>query len=136
MKVTDLDTPVPLVDLPKMERNIRRMADFARQAGVHMRPHVKTHKIVAMVHAQLAAGAGGITVAKLVEAEVMGDAGITDILVCYPIVGPTSSNVSRTWPDGPASPSRSIRWRLPRGWRMPRGAMESTSTSNRARYLA
>lgn len=87
MNVTDLDTPVPLVDLPKMERNIRRMADFARQAGVHMRPHVKTHKIPALAHAQLAAGARGITVAKLGEAEVMADAGITDILVCYPIVG-------------------------------------------------
>lgn len=87
MNVTDLDTPVPLVDLPRMERNIRRMADFARQAGVHVRPHIKTHKIPALAHAQLAAGARGITVAKLGEAEVMADAGITDILICYPIVG-------------------------------------------------
>ncbi len=87
MKVTDLDTPALLVDLPRMERNIQRMAAFAREAGVRMRPHVKTHKTPALAHAQLAAGARGVTVAKLGEAEVMADAGITDILVCYPIVG-------------------------------------------------
>ncbi len=87
MTVADLDTPVLLVDLPRMERNVRRMAEFARTSGVKLRPHVKTHKIPALAHLQLAAGAAGITVAKLGEAEVMADAGITDILVCYPIVG-------------------------------------------------
>ena len=87
MKVADLDTPVLLVDLPRMERNVARMAAFAREAGVKLRPHVKTHKIPALAHLQLTTGATGITVAKLGEAEVMADAGITDILVCYPIVG-------------------------------------------------
>ncbi len=87
MKVTDLDTPALLVDLRRMDRNIERMAAFAREAGVHARPHVKTHKIPALAHAQLATGARGVTVAKLGEAEVMAEAGITDILVCYPIVG-------------------------------------------------
>jgi len=87
MRVADLDTPILLVDLPRMERNIRRMADFAREAGVKLRPHVKTHKIPALADHQLAAGAAGVTVAKLGEAEVMADAGITDLLVCYPIVG-------------------------------------------------
>ncbi len=87
MKVADLDTPILMVDLPRMERNVHRMADFAREAGVKLRPHVKTHKIPTLAHLQLEAGAAGITVAKLGEAEVMADAGITDILVCYPIVG-------------------------------------------------
>jgi D-serine deaminase-like pyridoxal phosphate-dependent protein len=87
VKVADLDTPALLVDLPRMERNVQRMAAFAREAGVTLRPHVKTHKIPALAHLQLTAGATGITVAKLGEAEVMADAGITDILVCYPIVG-------------------------------------------------
>jgi D-serine deaminase-like pyridoxal phosphate-dependent protein len=87
VRIADLDTPALLVDLPRMERNIRRMAAFAGEAGVKLRPHVKTHKIPALAHLQLATGATGITVAKLGEAEVMADAGITDILVCYPIVG-------------------------------------------------
>jgi D-serine deaminase-like pyridoxal phosphate-dependent protein len=87
MMMADLDTPVLVVDLPRMERNIRRMADFGREAGVKVRPHVKTHKTPALAHMQLAAGATGVTVAKLGEAEVMVDAGITDVLVCYPIVG-------------------------------------------------
>ena len=82
MTVADLDTPVLVVDLPRMERNVRRMAEFARTCGVNLRPHVKTHKIPALAHLQLADGAAGITVAKLGEAEVMADAGITDILVC------------------------------------------------------
>lgn len=87
MKVTALDTPVLLVDVDRMERNVSRMAAFARQAGVKLRPHVKTHKIPELAHLQVAAGASGITVAKLGEAEVMADAGISDILVCYPIIG-------------------------------------------------
>ncbi|MGQ0569763.1 MAG: alanine racemase [Armatimonadota bacterium] len=87
MKVADLDTPVLLVDIAIMERNIERMSAMARQAGVTVRPHVKTHKIPALARRQLAAGARGITVAKLGEAEVMADAGIDDILVCYPILG-------------------------------------------------
>jgi D-serine deaminase-like pyridoxal phosphate-dependent protein len=87
MRPTDLDTPALVVDLPRMERNIQHMADLARDAGVTLRPHIKTHKIPALAHMQLAAGAAGVTVAKLGEAEVMVDAGITDILVCYPILG-------------------------------------------------
>jgi len=87
MKVADLDTPILLVDLPRMERNIRTMAEFARDAGVKLRPHIKTHKIPALAHMQLDAGASGVTVAKVGEAEVMADAGIVDILVCYPTIG-------------------------------------------------
>lgn len=87
MKMADLDTPVLVVDLDRMERNIQRMAGFAREAGVKLRPHVKTHKIPHLAHLQLNAGAAGITVAKVGEAEVMAEAGISDILVCYPVLG-------------------------------------------------
>lgn len=87
MMIDALDTPVLLVDLPRMERNVRTMAEFAGDAGVKLRPHVKTHKIPALAHLQLRAGARGVTVAKVGEAEVMAAAGIDDILVCYPVLG-------------------------------------------------
>ena len=86
--VAFLDTPALLVDLPAFERNVARMADtIVRQAGVRWRPHVKGIKTPALVHRLLAAGARGVTCAKLGEAEVMADAGITDVLVANQIVG-------------------------------------------------
>jgi len=75
-----------LVDGPKMERNIQKMAHVARANGVALRPHVKTHKIPSIAREQLGAGASGITVAKLSEAEVMADGGIEDIFIAYPLV--------------------------------------------------
>ena len=87
MKKHDVDTPVAVVDLDKMDRNIAEMADIMREAGVKLRPHTKTHKSPAIAHRQLKAGAVGITVAKLGEAEVMAAAGIEDIFIAYPIIG-------------------------------------------------
>jgi len=81
------DTPSLLVDVDKMERNLKEMADVAARAGVALRPHVKTHKSPALALRQLALGARGITVAKIGEAEVMADAGIRDIRIAFPIVG-------------------------------------------------
>ena len=75
-----------MVDGPKMERNIQKMAHVARENGVALRPHVKTHKIPSIAREQLGAGASGITVAKLSEAEVMADGGIEDIFIAYPLV--------------------------------------------------
>lgn len=83
----DLDTPALLVDLDVVERNIAAMAAVAGAAGIRLRPHTKTHKSPEIARMQLDAGAEGITVAKLGEAEVMVDAGIEDVLVAYPIVG-------------------------------------------------
>jgi D-serine deaminase-like pyridoxal phosphate-dependent protein len=82
-----LDTPSLVFDLDVTERNIALMAELARTAGVRLRPHTKTHKSTAIARMQLEAGATGVTVAKLGEAEVMADAGIDDLLVAYPIVG-------------------------------------------------
>jgi D-serine deaminase-like pyridoxal phosphate-dependent protein len=87
MHVTELDTPALLIDLGVMERNIEAMASVAARARVRLRPHTKTHKCPEIARMQVEAGASGITVAKLGEAEVMADAGFDDVLVAYPIVG-------------------------------------------------
>src|SRR5688500_14457994 len=82
-----LETPVPLVDVDRMERNIRRVADYARQHGLALRPHVKTHKSARVAAAQVAAGAPGLTCATPREAEVMQEVS-DDLLVAYPPVDP------------------------------------------------
>ena len=85
----ELDTPSVLVDLERLENNIARMAKLTQEAGVQLRPMIKTHKSPEIAKMQLEAGAIGVLAAKLGEAEVMGRAGISDILVTYNIVGPT-----------------------------------------------
>jgi D-serine deaminase-like pyridoxal phosphate-dependent protein len=75
-----------LIDGAKMERNVLKMAEIAMGNGVALRPHVKTHKIPGIAREQLDAGAAGVTVAKLSEAEVMADGGIEDIFIAYPLV--------------------------------------------------
>ena len=83
----DLSTPAVLVDLDVLERNIARMASRAREAGVRLRPHAKTHKCPQIGRLQRAAGAWGLSVAKVGEAEVFADAGFDDLFVAYPVVG-------------------------------------------------
>lgn len=84
----ELDTPALLIDLPAMERNLKRMADFARERHFNLRPHAKLYKATPILaHMQLQAGAIGITCAKLAEAEVLAASGIRDILVANQIVG-------------------------------------------------
>ena len=82
----DLDTPALVVDADRMRQNILRMAGIAASRGVALRPHVKTHKIPSIARRQGEAGAAGITVAKVSEAEVMADGGLDDIFVAYPLV--------------------------------------------------
>jgi D-serine deaminase-like pyridoxal phosphate-dependent protein len=83
----EADTPAVMIDLDRLDGNLRRTAELARKAGVKLRPHTKTHKSVWIAKRQLEYGASGITVAKLGEAEVMADGGIDDILIAFPIVG-------------------------------------------------
>jgi D-serine deaminase-like pyridoxal phosphate-dependent protein len=78
-------TPVLVIDEPILDANIARVADFAATAGLKLRPHVKTHKSIEIARKQLAAGAVGITVATLSEAEVFAAAGFADIFVAYPL---------------------------------------------------
>ena len=86
MTLTTLDTPVPLVDLDRMERNLDRLAGYTRAHGLALRPHVKTHKSPIIARSQLERGAAGVTCATTREAEVMS-AVCDDILVAYPPVG-------------------------------------------------
>jgi D-serine deaminase-like pyridoxal phosphate-dependent protein len=79
-RLRDLDTPSAVVDVTRMARNIARMQARADALGVAFRPHVKTTKCPAIVEAQVAAGARGITVSTLKEAERFFAAGVTDIL--------------------------------------------------------
>jgi D-serine deaminase-like pyridoxal phosphate-dependent protein len=75
-----LDTPAALIALPRMQRNIARMQQRADALGVRFRPHVKTSKCADVVDAQRAAGANGITVSTLKEAETFFGHGVSDIL--------------------------------------------------------
>src|SRR5437899_9338482 len=88
MRVCEIDTPALVVDLDIMERNLARVATYARKHGLRLRPHTKTHKSVRLGRRQLEAGAAGLTVAKVSEAEVMLAADPEDLLIAYPIIGP------------------------------------------------
>lgn len=83
----DLDTPLLCIDLDRMENNIRQMADTCRSHGVQWRPHEKCHKTPAIALKEIAAGALGVTCAKVSEAEVMAAGGVRDILIANMIVG-------------------------------------------------
>lgn len=78
--LSELDTPAALVDLSRMRRNIERMQKRMDALGVRLRPHVKTSKCAEIARAQLEAGARGITVSTLKEAEHFFAKGVTDIL--------------------------------------------------------
>jgi len=89
LKVDELDTPAVLIDVDLLKVNIEEMAREAARLGIRLRPHAKTHKSPEIAGMQLDAGACGVTVAKLTEAEVMAAYGIDDILVAYPVIGRT-----------------------------------------------
>ena len=82
-----IPTPALLVDLDAFEANVKKMADHCRQAKISFRPHAKTHKCPEIATRQIAAGAVGICAATVPEAEALGAAGITGILLTSPIVG-------------------------------------------------
>jgi len=87
MLISNLDTPAVVIDLDVMDQNLLRMSEYCRNHQINLRPHTKSHKIPELAKKQIENGAVGITVAKIGEAEVMLNAGITDILIAYPIVG-------------------------------------------------
>jgi D-serine deaminase-like pyridoxal phosphate-dependent protein len=89
MKAADpatIETPVGYVDLGRVRANARRVAAYAAGHGLRWRPHIKTHKSLEVARIQLEAGASGLTVATLREAEVMATL-TPDILLAYPPVG-------------------------------------------------
>ncbi|HEY6853570.1 MAG TPA: alanine racemase, partial [Gemmatimonadales bacterium] len=83
--MTAIETPALLLHLDVVDANLRHMAERARTLGVALRPHAKTHKCVELGRRQIAAGARGLTVATLVEAEVFARAGVADITWAFPI---------------------------------------------------
>lgn len=87
MRAADLDTPALIIDVDIMQRNLQRVADYAKQHSLRLRPHTKTHKIPDLARRQLALGATGLTVAKTTEAEIMLRAEPGELLVAYPVLG-------------------------------------------------
>lgn len=85
-----IDTPAVVVDLDVVERNARRLGDALAVRGIALRPHAKTHKSVALARLQIVAGARGLTVGNLGEAEVFAAAGLDDLFIAYPV-----------WAEGP-----------------------------------
>jgi 3-hydroxy-D-aspartate aldolase len=82
-----LNTPVLVIELDALNRNIVRMADFVRSQGLQLRPHAKTHKSPEIAKLQMAAGAAGICCAKIGEAEVLADNGVArGLLITSPVV--------------------------------------------------
>jgi len=87
MFISELDTPAAVVNLDRLEANITRLQRYLDEHKIGNRPHIKTHKIPAIAHMQMAAGAVGVTCQKIGEAEVMLAAGIQNIFIPYNILG-------------------------------------------------
>ena len=87
MTLNNLSTPALLVDRARLEHNLDRMQATADANEVALRPHIKTHKSVALAQRQRERGAEGLTVATVREAEVFVDAGFTDVRIAYPVTG-------------------------------------------------
>ncbi|MFJ7064668.1 alanine racemase [Streptomyces sp. NPDC101115] len=83
-----LVTPALVVDPDVLDRNISRMAEASRSHGFALRPHAKSHKCAEIAERQLRAGAGGLSVATVSEAEAFARAGVDDLFIAYPV-----------WPD-------------------------------------
>lgn len=81
----DRPTPYLLVDTEVLSANVQAMARFARDRGLLLRPHAKTHKTPEIARLQLEAGATGLTVATVSEAEAFAAAGVTDLFLGYPL---------------------------------------------------
>jgi len=85
--IVDIDTPAVLIDVDRVEANLQRAQAHANAQGYALRPHIKTHKLPRFAKRQIELGAVGITVQKLGEAEVMADAGLSDLFLPYNILG-------------------------------------------------
>jgi D-serine deaminase-like pyridoxal phosphate-dependent protein len=84
--VAAIDTPALVIDLDAMERNLVTMATFARERGLRLRPHAKTHKSAWIANAQIARGAVGVCVQKTSEACALAAAGVRDIFITNEVI--------------------------------------------------
>ena len=87
MRVEEIDTPALVLELDRFERNLARMAEFAANRKLRLRPHAKMHKTPAVAAAQLLLGAVGICCQKVSEAQAMVDGGVVDVLITNQVVG-------------------------------------------------
>ncbi|GLU46227.1 alanine racemase [Nocardiopsis ansamitocini] len=85
LRSDDITTPCLLVDAERLDANVAAMAARTVDRAIRLRPHAKTHKSVEVARRQLAAGAHGLTVATVAEAEVFADAGVDDLFIAYPL---------------------------------------------------
>lgn len=81
----DMRVPGLVVDTDVLDSNLRAMAESARQRGIALRPHAKTHKCLEIARRQIALGAVGLSVATVAEAEVFADGGVEDLFIAYPV---------------------------------------------------
>lgn len=86
--VAAIDTPALVVDLDAMERNLQRMADYAKAHGMKLRPHAKMHKSAALGQRQMQAGAVGLCVQKTSEAEALAAAGVHNLYISNEVIAP------------------------------------------------
>ena len=86
--VAAIDTPALVVDLDAMQRNLGRMADFAKKHNIRWRPHAKMHKSAAIARLQMQAGAVGVCVQKTSEAEAMVAGGVNDVYISNEVIAP------------------------------------------------
>jgi D-serine deaminase-like pyridoxal phosphate-dependent protein len=86
--VDAIDTPALVIDLDAMERNLDRMASFARERQLRLRPHAKTHKSAELARLQMAQGAVGVCVQKTDEALALAEAGVGDIYISNEVIAP------------------------------------------------
>ena len=100
MLVSDLPTPALLIDRARLHANLDAMQARAEAQGVALRPHAKTHKSPDLARLQLDRGARGLTVATVEEAEAFAEAGVDDIRLATPAVGPTKLARLRALLDG------------------------------------
>ena len=101
--VSELETPCLLVDEARLRRNLEGMAALAAETGTRLVPHAKSHKSPDLARRQLALGAAGLCTAKVSEAEVFAAAGVTDLLVAYPMVGARAEALARLASRFPAT---------------------------------
>jgi D-serine deaminase-like pyridoxal phosphate-dependent protein len=96
-ETASLDTPVVVIDLDGVDARIATMASAMADRGVALRPHAKTHKSIEIARRQVAAGAVGLTVATLGEAELFASAGLEDLFIAFPLVvqGPKVDRLRR-----------------------------------------
>lgn len=89
MREEDIQTPCLILDLDALERNIKKMGDYAKAHGIRHRAHGKMHKSVDVLRLQQdLGGAIGVCCQKVSEAEVFARAGISDILVTNEVRDP------------------------------------------------